>query len=327
MSYFNVKTAFLTHHLETQLGVLHRTLTESVCKIERKLLRLQLALARIVPHLVGMFALNQKGLFGLPSGEAMYIYKCNPVEVKLKRMADCYEELPVLTLSNNVTMFMSPITHILVRIGNIVPCRVTSPTLWHLENQWVSIGPDIRVHAAPDNISPDKPVQWNLTSLLSLSDMGIYTQEQIEKSSSDLLYATSRQNSMMEDAYNQGKGFSKKSLSMLTEPIIDHTGYGLPSMGDWFSTNLHIITIVLYVMGILKVSFWLYNNYLIMISHKIPRGHRYSVWMEYIFAEARMHNKYKIPEAGIDSVEKRLIDNKQHGSGSACICSIGSLLE
>jgi len=76
------------------------------------------------------------GYMALLAGEVIHIVKCVPVEVKLARTQECYDQL--LVLRNNQTYFLTPQTHILLRQGTQITCNPLAPPMYRLglEDAW-----------------------------------------------------------------------------------------------------------------------------------------------------------------------------------------------
>ena len=71
----------------------------------------------------------------LLAGEVIHI-KYVPVEVKLARTTECYEQLPVIR--GNKTYFLTPQMRILIRHGTQITCN-SFASMYLLEDSWYKI--------------------------------------------------------------------------------------------------------------------------------------------------------------------------------------------
>jgi len=83
------------------------------------------------------------GYMAVTTGEAVQIVKCIRVEVMVRKTEECYAELPVTV--RNHSLFFTPKSRIITKIGNERECSIELPTLYRIEDTWVQITPSIQV--------------------------------------------------------------------------------------------------------------------------------------------------------------------------------------
>jgi len=110
-----------------------------------------LAIAARSPDIFAYHFMKGPGYMALLAGEVIRIIKCVPVEVKLARIEECYEQLPVIW--SNQTYFLTPQTHILMRQG-------TQITLYLLGDAWYKLMPKPVKTIAPIIIKPLTKPTW-----------------------------------------------------------------------------------------------------------------------------------------------------------------------
>lgn len=114
------------------------------------------------------------------AGEAIHVIQCIPVDVIVRRTKDCYMELPV-TIRNS-SLFITPKSRILTKIGTQRECSYELPTLYRIEDTWIQLTPEPRVlQVPPQQLKPMARVSWKYLTPSSLATSGIYSQEDINK--------------------------------------------------------------------------------------------------------------------------------------------------
>ena len=126
-------------HIRTQISQLYRNVLLQQCNLEQKILKNALALATHSPDAFAYHVMQGPGYMALLAGEVIHIVKCVPVEVKLALTQECYDQLPVIR--NNITYFLTPRTHILLRQGTQVTCNALTPAMYLLGDSWYRFAP------------------------------------------------------------------------------------------------------------------------------------------------------------------------------------------
>lgn len=109
-----------------------------MCEVERELLQTQLSIARFDPMGFAYVHMNEPGYSSVVMGEVVFLVKCVPVEVQLRLVeGSCYNELPVEY--RNVSMFMTPLNHILQPYGAEVECTALMSPSYKLLNVWYNL--------------------------------------------------------------------------------------------------------------------------------------------------------------------------------------------
>jgi len=119
--------------------------------------------------------------------EAVQIIKCIPVEVIIRKTEECYAELPVTV--RNHSFFLTPKSRIITKIGNEKECSIELPTLYRIEDTWVQLTPNIQVRQIPpQQLKPMAALTWRYLTPGSLATSGIYSEADIEKLRSHIMF-------------------------------------------------------------------------------------------------------------------------------------------
>ena len=138
-TYMNSKFVYVEKHIRTQISQLYRNVLLQQCNLEQKILKNALALATHSPDAFAYHVMQRPGYMALLAGEVIHMIKCVPVEVKLALTQECYDQLPVIR--NNITYFLTPRTHILLRQGTQVTCNALTPGMYLLRDSWYRFAP------------------------------------------------------------------------------------------------------------------------------------------------------------------------------------------
>lgn len=185
VTYFNSKITTVEHHLSTQLSLLYRKLVNELCKVEKSLLETRLISARINPQEFASNLMKSPGYTAVIAGEIIYIIQCKPAYVTLIPSLRCYQEIPVT--KNNLTMFMSSVTHILQRHGTQIECTPLLPAKFRFGTQWYQIDGNVHRVLPPNKLSTEIKSSWKYDYLPNLMAVGIYDQKNVKKMH-DMIY-------------------------------------------------------------------------------------------------------------------------------------------
>ena len=111
------------------------------------------------------------------AGAVAYVTKCHPVEVVAARFPNCTQEAPIVY--KNHTVFLDPITHIIKKYPQVVPCNTIQPVKWLLNGNWLA--------STPATTGWTPPHKLNLTfgtinypeRFVDGLGRGLYTEEQL----------------------------------------------------------------------------------------------------------------------------------------------------
>lgn len=188
-------------------------------------------------------------------GEVVYISKCSPVFVQIRRVETCYQELPITYL--NRSYFMTSKNHLIQTHGEEITCNNIFPPMFKIMGQWYQIikGNPIQIYA-PHQLTPTLNLQWTFQSTKSLADTGIYSQHDLDKLRDHIMYGTERQaitsiltrGFMGENPDHQGGDISNRmsenTLENLGTKITAKIWGGFITFGSFMSGVLGVIVFV-----------------------------------------------------------------------------------
>ena len=195
---------------------------------------------------------------------------------KIHHAKECYVELPIT--SGNITWFLTPKTHILIRTGTQIECDSIIPPYYKVDNNWISLTSTPR--KIEKNIAAFKPKiikNWTPEKLNSLATSGIHAQQDLEKFEERLLFPmeikfilntiakfTQSENSAKDDLISNF--LTEKSLTHIAEStwnkiIKKYEEYGIISSG---------IIITFIVMQLIKMVVDMIRGYTPQILYGCP---------------------------------------------------------
>ena len=178
-AYINSKFVYVERHVKSQIQRLYYDVSLQRCALEREMLRNRLAIATVAPDEFAYQIMKGPGYMAVLAGEVVHLLKCIPVEVKLAHVNECYTQLPVIT--GNLTLFMAPRTHVLMRTGTQISCSEVVPSMYYVSGQWYKINPHPSDVTAPGTIHPERRNVWKYKDTNSLATSGIYSTLQLEQ--------------------------------------------------------------------------------------------------------------------------------------------------
>lgn len=189
-TYVNSKFVYVEKHIHSQINQLYRNILLQQCNLEYKLLQNALAIAARSPDIFAYHFMRGPGYMALLAGEVIHIVKCVPVEVKIARTTECYEQLPVIR--ENTTYFLTPQTHILLRQGTQITCNALAPSMYQLEGAWYKFLPKPVEAMSPTIIKPLTKPTWKYVSPGALATTGIYTQNDLDELRDHIMFPAER---------------------------------------------------------------------------------------------------------------------------------------
>jgi len=120
-AYVNSKFVYVEKHIRTQINYLYRDILKQRCSLKRQVMKNALSLAIHSPDEFAYQIMKEPGYMAVISEEVVHIIKCTPVEIKVRHIKECYQQLPVL--KGNETYFLAPRTHILFKTGTQITCE------------------------------------------------------------------------------------------------------------------------------------------------------------------------------------------------------------
>ncbi|KAG5892265.1 hypothetical protein JTB14_034216 [Gonioctena quinquepunctata] len=167
--------------------------TEQIIVVEdntkREILRTRLLMAPLVPSTLSQLVKESGGYVGRVLGEVLYIMRCVPRTVAIRRTEKCYNELPIVV--NNASKFMAPVTRIIQTHAEEVDCNGLMPPLYLIDDQWMGLSPYPTIKKAPEVLSPEYNLKLTFFPIQPVGTLGIYTQEEISNAQRILTFGTS----------------------------------------------------------------------------------------------------------------------------------------
>ncbi|KAG5863984.1 hypothetical protein JTB14_031588 [Gonioctena quinquepunctata] len=155
---------------------------------EREILRTRLLMAPSVPSTLSQLVKESGGYVGRVLGEVLYIMRCVPRTVAIRRTEKCYNELPIVV--NNASKFMAPVTRIIQTHAEEVDCNGLMPSLYLIDDQWMGLSPYPTIKKLRSVVTES---YLKLTfSHPTCRNFGIYTQEEISNAQRILTFGNER---------------------------------------------------------------------------------------------------------------------------------------
>ena len=185
-SYVNTKIVYLEKHFRKQIVSLYNNVMMDQCNLYNDLLRSQLALQTNKPGDFAYLYMRQPGFISFRSGETVRIAKCLPVEVIYRKSENCYEELTVSRENNS--LYMTPVTKILVSKGNKINCNQYIAPMYHLNNVWMEFTPQASKAIPPQTFHQEQISNWTYEAPENLASAGIYSAEDIQQFQENIMF-------------------------------------------------------------------------------------------------------------------------------------------
>lgn len=190
-TYMNNKFVHVEKHVRGQVENLYRDIMTHKCQLERELLSTQLSIAGINPTEFASLMMKSPGFTATLAGEVIHITKCQPVDVRIRQVNACFQELPVAY--NNRSYFMTPRSHLLQERGNEIPCSPILPSVFLINKEWYTIKNGAVPAKTPSILRPENKNTWSYQDPGQLARAGIYTNENLEQLRRDIMYSNERQ--------------------------------------------------------------------------------------------------------------------------------------
>lgn len=190
ISYINTKFMYVEQSLKRNFNTMFAQTVHRRCLLHREILKNRLLLAPLTPNSVASIVKTQLGVVAQVAGEVMYIMKCLPVAVEIRRSNKCYVELPVTF--NNKSFFLSPVTRILQEHAEEVECNSIIPPMYYLNNKWIGFDPRPIQGVTPQVLSIDVEVPFKFQSIKDLGSGGLYTYKEIKKAQDAMMFNLER---------------------------------------------------------------------------------------------------------------------------------------
>lgn len=235
------------------------------CLLERSTLRHQLRLARDQPELISQI-FQKPGVVGRAVGEVLYLARCAALPLLLRRTDTCYDGLPA-TDPNNATVFVQPITHIILPSAEPVPCDGPFTPQFEIGGTWFRFTPDpVRV-PPPNRIKPESPSTVQFEVLEQIGIAGLYSSEDVARFS-QLLVSPSIRSAVTNSISRAATGdltqsefltlpglFTPERAAKIVKTGLSRLWGWFGRIGEFFSSVIGIIFVLKVVQFILKTLF------------------------------------------------------------------------
>jgi hypothetical protein len=261
-SYVNSKFLYSELRLADKTQNISSDVVTRRCEAQRQTLLHQLRLARDQPERIAeLFA--QPGIVGRAVGETLYLARCRPVNIHLRRTEDCYDALPVSDTQNR-SLFMTPVEHLLVEQAEPVPCRGPFAPQFYIDGAWYTMDPH------PTKVSPPRQLQADDSSPMlnevnpDVGAAGLYSREEMEQAARFLTFPAARtaiQNTIGRTVSGEdlpSSGLDPSSL-FSSDQAARMFRRGLQSLWSWCGALGDIVSSVIGVLFICKVIKYLAN--------------------------------------------------------------------
>lgn len=178
MLYVNSKFLYVEQAYKRSLSHLYIDTIHRRCLMQREILTNRLLLAPLTPNAVSALVKSSLGYVGRILGEVLYVMKCTPRIVTIRRTNKCYHELPIDV--NNQSKFMAPLTHIIQNHAEEITCNSVTPPLYQIEGQWIGLTPYPTFKTTPKQLEVEEEIRIQFKPIQPIGTDGLYTKDELE---------------------------------------------------------------------------------------------------------------------------------------------------
>lgn len=169
--------------------------------------------------------MKSSGYTAVIAGEIIYIIQCLPTYVTLVPTTQCYQELTVR--KDDISLYMSPVTHILQRHGTQIQCTPLLPAKYKFGADWYSIDGTLHRVTPPNTLSSDLKTDWKYDYLPKLMSIGIYSEKNVQRMH-EFIYASEDRRSLSAVLHRTVSGYNTDSQgfnfgNLINENVIETT--------------------------------------------------------------------------------------------------------
>lgn len=190
-AYVNSKFVYTERHIRIQVEKLYLNVLLKKCELERDVLQTQISIASHHPAEFAYMRMKEPGYTAVPRGEIIYMVKCQPVEVTIRKVDRCFLELPITY--NNELHFMTPTTHLIQQHGTEIPCSSLMSPGYLINGEWYGLNPFVHRLKSPNELKPSNIVDWSYEDPGNLIKAGIYSMESMDRLRRQIMYPSERQ--------------------------------------------------------------------------------------------------------------------------------------
>lgn len=140
------------------MTTLYRSIRETKCKLDLKILEQSIILAALAPDEFAASIMKKPGYLAYVAAEVLYIFPCLPVKVSIFNTDKCYTELSIN--HTGIKKFMTLRTKIIKDHGQEIPCRLLAPQTFYIDGKWVEMAPNARWSEPPQVLTPQREFSW-----------------------------------------------------------------------------------------------------------------------------------------------------------------------
>ena len=277
IGFFISKLMYVQYYAQHNLQRLHVHSLKARCALERQILFNKLALMRSNPSNVAHVLFDDpQGKIATLSGETATLISCIAIPVTFRDATPrCYDALPITV--NNQSMFMSPISHIIVPSAAQITCSKLNPQNYRiLSDVWVSLSPDVNVLPSPPIVlQPSVDDSLHFGTLKRVSGNGLYSLNDLRQLHKSMVFPGQR-SAITTHITNQLLGFqshsefsalnlfSKQDLDSLAQSTMSRLWQYLSTLGIISSSFIGIAFIfqgIKYILSTLCRCFHLKNDF------------------------------------------------------------------
>lgn len=268
-AYINSKFVYIERNIELNMKDLYDTITKHTCQLERHILQTKLFIAQYDANEFASHVMQEPGYTGTVVGEVIYISKCLPVLVEVRKTHKCYKQLPILY--NNLTRFLIPKHHLIQNHGEEIDCNSIFMSNYYINNVWYSVNDRLQETTPPQSLSPSSPPKWTFKNTASLATAGIYTSEDLTKLRDHIMYGTER-DAIQTILTRQMLGKGPDLQGLHTYAILDEEGINHLSkkfserIWGWFTNFGTFISGIMGIFIVFRIIKWAFDTLLNGIS-------------------------------------------------------------
>lgn len=254
-AYINSKFVYSERHIRNELNTIYIDVLTKICETERDLLQTQLSFAKLDPPGFAFMRTKQPGYTATLLGEILYLIKCVPIEVEIRKADLCFNELPVAY--KNRSMFMTPMNHLLQPHGKVVECTSFMTPAYQLLNVWYNLFPVLHKTESPKSLDVNSRFTWSYTDPGNLASAGIYSQQDLDGLKKQIMFPSEREvitNAMVrkilspgetdQQNLNIGNLMDENKLKKMFSQAWDSAWQAFTSFGLIMSTIMGIIMVL-----------------------------------------------------------------------------------
>ena len=175
---------------------LYSKIVKYICEEQRARLLDKLRLLSTLAELTDITVSNQRGTQITVVGEVVYESKCKQIQVTLRPLDYCTNELPIsitspITNTEEDHAFLTPVSRIITYNASEITCSaIFPPKFKYGPNTWITYGPKVAETKAPQIVPLKDYKMHKYKPVTSFTSGGIYSPEDIKRAKELLLYPT-----------------------------------------------------------------------------------------------------------------------------------------